>query len=119
AGPLASTSATAALRTLATRLGAPLLADINSGLRCDGHETPVLALYNLYLRQAAARLPQADLVLYFGDRIVSEPLREYLAARRTQDRFHPVFPVSPAAGCHRERVHIPYPQSLGRSGCLG
>src|SRR5215468_3261812 len=84
AGPLASTSATAAIRTLATRLGAPLLADINSGLRCDGHETPVLALYNLYLRKATARLPQADLVLYFGDRIVSEPLREYLAAHRTE-----------------------------------
>jgi 2-succinyl-5-enolpyruvyl-6-hydroxy-3-cyclohexene-1-carboxylate synthase len=84
AGPLASTSAPTAIRTLATRLGAPLLADINSGLRCDGHETPVLALYNLYLRQAAARLPQADLVLYFGDRIVSEPLREYLAVHRTE-----------------------------------
>jgi 2-succinyl-5-enolpyruvyl-6-hydroxy-3-cyclohexene-1-carboxylate synthase len=84
AGPLAPTSATAAIRTLATRLGAPLLADINSGLRCDGPETPVLALYNLYLRQAVTRLPQADLVLYFGDRIVSEPLREYLAAHRTE-----------------------------------
>src|SRR5215813_3621977 len=84
AGPLAPTSVTAAIRTLATRLGAPLLADINSGLRCDGHETPVLALYNLYLRKAAARLPQTDLVLYFGDRIVSEPLREYLAAFRTE-----------------------------------
>jgi 2-succinyl-5-enolpyruvyl-6-hydroxy-3-cyclohexene-1-carboxylate synthase len=84
AGPLAPPSATAAIRTLATRLGAPLLADINSGLRCDGHETPVLALYNLYLRQAVTRLPQADLVLYFGDRIVSEPLREYLAAHRTE-----------------------------------
>ena len=84
AGPLAPTSSTAAIRTLATRLGAPLLADINSGLRCDGHETPVLALYNLYLRQAIAWLPQADLVLYFGDRIVSEPLREYLAAHRTE-----------------------------------
>ena len=84
AGPLAPTSATAAIRTLATRLGAPLLADINSGLRCDGHQTPVLALYNLYLRKAVSRLPQADLVLYFGDRIVSEPLREYLAAHRTE-----------------------------------
>jgi 2-succinyl-5-enolpyruvyl-6-hydroxy-3-cyclohexene-1-carboxylate synthase len=84
AGPLAPTSSTAAIRTLATRLGAPLLADINSGLRCDGHETPVLALYNLYLRKAIARLPQADLVLYFGDRIVSEPLREYLSAHRTE-----------------------------------
>jgi 2-succinyl-5-enolpyruvyl-6-hydroxy-3-cyclohexene-1-carboxylate synthase len=84
AGPLAPTSATAAIRTLATRLGAPLLADINSGLRCDGHETPVLGLYNLYLRKAVSRLPQADLVLYFGDRIVSEPLREYLATHRTE-----------------------------------
>jgi 2-succinyl-5-enolpyruvyl-6-hydroxy-3-cyclohexene-1-carboxylate synthase len=84
AGPLALTSATAVIRTLATRLGAPLLADINSGLRCDGPQTPVLALYNLYLRQAISRLPQADLVLYFGDRIVSEPLREYLATQRTE-----------------------------------
>ena len=84
AGPLAPTSAIGAIRTLATRLGAPLLADINSGLRCDGLPTVALALYNLYLRQALARLPQADLVLYFGDRIVSEPLREYLAAHRTE-----------------------------------
>jgi 2-succinyl-5-enolpyruvyl-6-hydroxy-3-cyclohexene-1-carboxylate synthase len=61
-----------------------LLADINSGLRCDGHATPVLGLYNLYLRQAVSRLPQADLVLYFGDRIVSEPLREYLAEHRAE-----------------------------------
>jgi 2-succinyl-5-enolpyruvyl-6-hydroxy-3-cyclohexene-1-carboxylate synthase len=84
AGPLTSTRATAAIRLLATHLGAPLLADINSGLRCDGHHAPVLALYNLYLRGAVPRLPPADLVLYFGDRIVSEPLREYLAAQRTE-----------------------------------
>src|SRR5262245_45558621 len=84
AGPLAPTSSGAAIRTLAARLGAPLLADINSGLRCDGSHTAVLALYNLYLRKALARLPQADLVLYFGDRLVSEPLREYLAAHRTE-----------------------------------
>jgi 2-succinyl-5-enolpyruvyl-6-hydroxy-3-cyclohexene-1-carboxylate synthase len=84
AGPLAPTSATAAIRTLATHLGAPLFADINSGLRCDGSHAPVLALYNLYLRGAVPRLPPADLVLYFGDRLVSEPLREYLAAQRTE-----------------------------------
>lgn len=82
AGPLAPTSTTAALRTLATHLAAPLFADINSGLRCDGHQAPVLALYNLYLRGAVSRLPPAALVLYFGDRIVSEPLREYLEAQR-------------------------------------
>jgi 2-succinyl-5-enolpyruvyl-6-hydroxy-3-cyclohexene-1-carboxylate synthase len=93
AGPLAPISATAAIRTLAARLGAPLLADINSGLRCDGHETPVLALYNLYLRQAVARFPQADLVLYFGDRIVSEPLREYLAAHRTEFILCSLYPL--------------------------
>lgn len=84
AGPLASTSATAALRRLAMQLGAPLVADINSGLRCDGEHAPVLALYNLYLRRAVSQLPPPELVLYFGDRIVSEPLREYLAAHRPE-----------------------------------
>ncbi len=84
AGPLAPTGSTAEIRALAARLGALLLADINSGLRCDGHHAPVLALYNLYLRGAVSRLPPADLVLYFGDRIVSEPLREYLAAQRAE-----------------------------------
>jgi 2-succinyl-5-enolpyruvyl-6-hydroxy-3-cyclohexene-1-carboxylate synthase len=82
AGPLAPTGKTDALRALATSLAAPLLADINSGLRCDGPSTSVLALYNLYLRGAASRLPPAELVLYLGDRIVSEPLREYLEAQR-------------------------------------
>jgi 2-succinyl-5-enolpyruvyl-6-hydroxy-3-cyclohexene-1-carboxylate synthase len=84
AGPLTSGRLPGVLRTLATRLGAPLLADINSGLRCDGPQAPVLALYNLYLRRTSAQLPPADLVLYFGDRIVSEPLREYLAARQAE-----------------------------------
>ena len=81
AGPLPPTRATSALPALATQLAAPLLADINSGLRCDGHQSSVLALYNLYLRRAKSRLPPAELVLYFGDRIVSEPLREYLEAQ--------------------------------------
>jgi 2-succinyl-5-enolpyruvyl-6-hydroxy-3-cyclohexene-1-carboxylate synthase len=81
AGPLAPACRATALQTLATRLAAPLLADINSGLRCDGRQTAALALYNLYLRGAMSRLPPADLVLYFGDRIVSEPLREYLEAQ--------------------------------------
>lgn len=81
AGPLALTETTAALHALTAQLAAPLFADINSGLRWDGHQAPVLALYNLYLRGAISQLPPADLVLYFGDRIVSEPLREYLAAQ--------------------------------------
>jgi 2-succinyl-5-enolpyruvyl-6-hydroxy-3-cyclohexene-1-carboxylate synthase len=82
AGPLMPAGRTAAIQELATHLGAPLLADINSGLRCDGHSASALALYNLYLRGALWRLPPADLVLYFGDRIVSEPLREYLETQR-------------------------------------
>jgi 2-succinyl-5-enolpyruvyl-6-hydroxy-3-cyclohexene-1-carboxylate synthase len=76
AGPLAPTRLTAALRRLATHLAAPLFADINSGLRCGGPSAPVLALYNLYLRKAVSQIPPAELMPYFGDRIVSEPLRE-------------------------------------------
>jgi 2-succinyl-5-enolpyruvyl-6-hydroxy-3-cyclohexene-1-carboxylate synthase len=82
AGPLAPARTTTAVQELATCLGAPLLADINSGLRCDGQRSAVLALYNLYLRRATSCLPPAELVLYFGDRIVSEPLREYLEVQR-------------------------------------
>jgi 2-succinyl-5-enolpyruvyl-6-hydroxy-3-cyclohexene-1-carboxylate synthase len=82
AGPLPPTKSTTALRELAMHLAAPLFADINSGLRCDGSHPPVLALYNLYLRGTGAQVPPADLVLYFGDRIVSEPLREYLEVQR-------------------------------------
>jgi len=84
AGPLAPTHSAAALPALAAHLAAPLFADINSGLRCDRHRAPVLALYNVYLRRALSQLPPADLVLYFGDRIVSEPLREYLEAQRSE-----------------------------------
>jgi 2-succinyl-5-enolpyruvyl-6-hydroxy-3-cyclohexene-1-carboxylate synthase len=82
AGPLPPTKSTTALRELALHLAAPLFADINSGLRYGGPHPAVLALYNLYLRGARSQLPPADLVLYFGDRIVSEPLREFLEAQR-------------------------------------
>jgi 2-succinyl-5-enolpyruvyl-6-hydroxy-3-cyclohexene-1-carboxylate synthase len=93
AGPLAPAFRATALQTLATRLGAPLLADINSGLRCDGQQASVLALYNLYLRGVASSLPPADLVLYFGDRIVSEPLREYLEAQRGEFILCSAYPL--------------------------
>jgi 2-succinyl-5-enolpyruvyl-6-hydroxy-3-cyclohexene-1-carboxylate synthase len=93
AGPLPATGDMAALQSLATRLAAPLFADINSGLRCDGQQASILALYNLYLRGAASRLPPADLVLYFGDRIVSEPLREYLEAQRGEFILCSAYPL--------------------------
>ena len=80
AGPLAPTHDATAIQQLAAHLGAALLADINSGLRFHAPPTSTLALYNLYLRDASAPLSPSDLVLYFGDRIISEPLREYLTA---------------------------------------
>jgi hypothetical protein len=66
--------------TLATRLGAPLLADINL-LRQTGPDPGAGALNPTWA--AVSRLPQADLVLYFGVAL-SEPLREYLAAHGTE-----------------------------------
>ena len=93
AGPLAPTGDMAALQTLATRLAAPLLADINSGLRCHGPQGSALALYNLYLREAVTHVPPADLVLYFGDRIVSEPLREYLEAQNVEFIMCSAYPL--------------------------
>jgi 2-succinyl-5-enolpyruvyl-6-hydroxy-3-cyclohexene-1-carboxylate synthase len=93
AGPLAPTMRATALQALATRLAAPLLADINSGLRCDGQHASALALYNLYLRGAVSRLPPAELVLYFGDRIVSEPLREYLEAQHGEFILCSAYPL--------------------------
>jgi 2-succinyl-5-enolpyruvyl-6-hydroxy-3-cyclohexene-1-carboxylate synthase len=93
AGPLAPTASATVLQTLATRLAAPFLADINSGLRCNGQQASVLALYNLYLRRDVSRLPRADLVLYFGDRIVSEPLREYLEAQGAEFILCSAYPL--------------------------
>lgn len=93
AGPLAVCSATPALHTLATHLGAPLFADIHSGLRCDGTQSSALTMYNLYLRRALDHLPPADLILYFGDRIISEPLREYLAAQRADLLLCSTYPL--------------------------
>lgn len=93
AGPLPPTQSPAAIRKLATHLGAPLFADIHSGLRCDGTPSAALALYNLYLRASRQQLPPADLILYLGDRIVSEPLREYLAACRTEFILCSAYPL--------------------------
>jgi 2-succinyl-5-enolpyruvyl-6-hydroxy-3-cyclohexene-1-carboxylate synthase len=77
-GPLPSVADRQALLELAERVGAPIFADIHSGLRSCPHNEAVFGLYNLYLRQLAAEALRPDLILYFGDRIVSEPLRAYL-----------------------------------------
>jgi 2-succinyl-5-enolpyruvyl-6-hydroxy-3-cyclohexene-1-carboxylate synthase len=77
-GPLPSMADRQALLELAGRVGAPIFADIHSGLRSCPHNEGVCGLYNLYLRRLTAEARRPDLVLYFGDRIVSEPLRAYL-----------------------------------------
>ena len=84
AGPLTPTHVNTAIQQLAAHLGAVLLADINSGLRFHAPPRSTLALYNLYLRDTNAQLSPSDLVLYFGDRIISEPLREYLATSQPE-----------------------------------
>lgn len=93
AGPLAPTSAMTAVQKLAAHLGAALLADINSGLRFNAPSAFTLALYNLYLRGTSAQLPPSTLVLYFGDRMISEPLREYLAASRPDFLLCSAYPL--------------------------
>jgi 2-succinyl-5-enolpyruvyl-6-hydroxy-3-cyclohexene-1-carboxylate synthase len=93
AGPLAPTRSPAPIRELAEHVGAPLFADIHSGLRCDGVSSAVLALYNEYLRGACNQLPPPDLILYFGDRIISEPLREYLNTCRTDFFLCSAYPL--------------------------
>jgi 2-succinyl-5-enolpyruvyl-6-hydroxy-3-cyclohexene-1-carboxylate synthase len=45
------------------------------------------------LRRELLRLPPADLVLYFGDRLVSEPLREYLEAQAGEFMLFSAYPL--------------------------
>ena len=70
AGPLNKQNNQSILK-LAQKIKAPILADINSGLRGQAN---VYGLYNSWLKQAAP----ADMILYFGDRIISESLRSYI-----------------------------------------
>ena len=94
AGPLAPTARQAALRTLATRLTASALGRYQlRPASVIGQQDPVLALYNLYLRQAVSRLPPADLVLYFGDRIVSNLSGEYLEAQNAEFILCSAYPL--------------------------
>jgi 2-succinyl-5-enolpyruvyl-6-hydroxy-3-cyclohexene-1-carboxylate synthase len=63
------------LNQLARKIKAPILADIDSNLRGRSQS---LSLYNLYLNNLAPNF-NPDLILYFGDRIVSENLRKFIS----------------------------------------
>lgn len=56
---------------LAKKLNTPIIADINSNLRGCSH---TFSLYNAYINKVS----KPDLILYLGDRIVSEPVREFI-----------------------------------------
>ncbi|MDZ7750761.1 MAG: 2-succinyl-5-enolpyruvyl-6-hydroxy-3-cyclohexene-1-carboxylic-acid synthase [Gammaproteobacteria bacterium] len=79
-GRLAGPAEAAAVRTLATRLGWPTLADIGSGLRLGHATTPFVPHYDLLLKVAPP--PPPDTVLHLGGEVVSKVLMQYLEAAR-------------------------------------
>ncbi len=73
AGPQSPANAVV-LNQLAKKIKAPILADIDSNLR---GKSQALSLYNLYLKELSVDF-NPDLILYFGDRVVSENLRRFI-----------------------------------------
>lgn len=77
-GPLDVREDKLEILALAERLDAPLFADVHSGLR--SLQSPSLCVrYNSYLSKCSSEKILPETVLYFGDRIVSEQLREHLS----------------------------------------
>lgn len=70
AGPLKNKTT---LSELSNKLKTPVFADLDSGVRST--QEGICSLYNLYCDQIET---EPDLILYFGDRIVSERLKEFL-----------------------------------------
>ncbi len=77
AGPLHAHENANALVKLAEHVRGPLLADIDSNCRFSESDCSIGA-YNLFLNSQRDQLEAPDLVLYLGERIMSESLREYL-----------------------------------------
>ncbi|HID31437.1 MAG TPA: 2-succinyl-5-enolpyruvyl-6-hydroxy-3-cyclohexene-1-carboxylic-acid synthase [Desulfobacterales bacterium] len=74
---------------LASKLGWPLLADINSGIRFAGSASEnannVIAHYDLYLRAEEFRKSFfPDLILHVGDMPVSKSLNQYIEESRAE-----------------------------------
>ena len=83
AGPQCDVDA-ASLFALAQRLGAPVLADPLSGLRCDPSASDVaIAGYDAFLRSTPlCDALRPDVILRFGDPPTSKPLATYLQRHR-------------------------------------
>jgi 2-succinyl-5-enolpyruvyl-6-hydroxy-3-cyclohexene-1-carboxylate synthase len=81
AGPLPSWQDKRAIVDLATHLGWPVFADINSGLRsCGMDDNSILCHHDLLLRSARLRKRATpDCILQFGGTPISKPLRAYLS----------------------------------------
>ncbi|MBW1677245.1 MAG: 2-succinyl-5-enolpyruvyl-6-hydroxy-3-cyclohexene-1-carboxylic-acid synthase [Deltaproteobacteria bacterium] len=82
-GQLPSGTDKEAIIRLASELGWPLLADINSGIRFAGSASEsasnVIAHYDLYLRVKKFRKKfSPDLILHMGDMPVSKSLNQYI-----------------------------------------
>ena len=83
AGQLSAGTDKETIIRLASELGWPLLADINSGIRfaCSAPESAynVIAHYDLYLRMEKFRKKfSPDLILHMGGMPVSKPLNQYI-----------------------------------------
>ena len=70
AGPLVPYTDNSSILDLGKKIKSPILADINSCLR--GNDT--FSLYNAYIDKCSS----PDLIILFGDRIVSENLKNYI-----------------------------------------
>lgn len=78
-GELRNAGTIRAARSLATRLGWPVYADITSGLRLESLEGLVIPYADLLWEYWAERLGRPDRVLWLGDSLVQRAFPEWLA----------------------------------------
>ena len=100
AGTLKEQEGKRELLSLASEMGAPVIADITSGLRWENSEGAfVSAHYDLFLDSFTEN---PDCILHFGDGIISKNLQNYISKQNcpyiliteSEDRFDPLGKVS-------------------------
>ncbi len=79
----------ASVAELAGAIGAPLLADPLSGLRCGATGSNIIDAYDAFLRDSEAQTALPDCVLHFGGVPTAKVLNQYLA--RATDAEHIFF----------------------------
>jgi 2-succinyl-5-enolpyruvyl-6-hydroxy-3-cyclohexene-1-carboxylate synthase len=78
-GPQHDTGLPAAVTGLAEAIGAPVLADLLSQVRCGSHHRPhIMDAYDTVLRTPTAIGREPDLIVRLGALPVSKPLQQYL-----------------------------------------